>query len=167
LAAPTPEAWDRLKRLIGFSDPAFDDRDYRLAHRGPVDAAITEFCRNRSREELEELGRSNDVAITRVFDVADLARDAHFREREMFVEWDDPVAGRVKGAGIAPKFSDTPGRVWRGAPWLGQDNHRVLGEMLGLSDAEITALRSRDVVGERPPTGPPSTRPPFFVREGL
>ncbi len=167
VAAPTPEAWHRLKDVIGFHDPVYDDRDYRLSHREPVDRAIAEFCRGRTRDELEEIGRAHDVAITRVFDIADVARDPHFREREMFVEWDDPVAGRVKGAGVAPKFSETPGGVWRGAPWLGQDNRRVFGDLLGVSDSELEALRVAGVIGERPPKRPPNARPPFFVREGL
>ncbi|MFI5413678.1 MAG: CaiB/BaiF CoA transferase family protein, partial [Candidatus Lutacidiplasmatales archaeon] len=141
VAAPTPEAWARLKTVIAFTDAAFDDRDYRLAHREIVDRAIAEFCSSRTRDELEEVGRKHDVAINRVFDIADAAKDPHFREREMFVEWDDPVAGRVKGAGVAPKFSETPGRVWRGAPWLGQDNGSVLGGLLGLSGEELERLR--------------------------
>ena len=167
VAAPTPEAWGRLKAVIGFADPAYDDRDYRLSHREPVDRAIAEFCGSRTRDELEEIGRTHDVAITRVFDIADIARDPHFREREMFLEWEDPVAGRVKGAGVAPKFSSTPGGVWRGAPWLGEDNERVLGGLLGLSKAQMDGLRSSGVIGERPPSGPPSSKPPFFVTNGL
>jgi len=167
VAAPTPDAWGRLKEVIGFSDPAYDDRDYRLSHREPVDRAIAEFCRARTRAELEEAGRTHDVAITRVFDISDMARDAHYREREMFVEWDDPIAGRVKGAGVAPKFSETPGGVWRGAPWLGQDNHRVLGELLGLSERELNELRNAGVIGERPPKGSSRSKTPFFRQEGL
>lgn len=167
VAAPTPETWERLKVAIGFGDRSFDDRDFRLAHREVVDAAIAGFCGSRTREELEEIGRKNDTAITRVFDISDVARDPHFREREMFVEWEDPVAGRVKGAGVAPKFSETPGQVWRGAPWLGQDNAHVLGEFLGLSSSEIAALGTRGVIGERRPLGPPSSKPPFFVQEGI
>ena len=167
VAAPTPEAWHRLRDLIGFSDPAYDDRDYRLSHREPVDRAIAEYCRTRSREELEAAGRAHDVAINRVFDISDVARDPHFREREMFVEWEDPIAGRVKGAGVAPKFSETPGGVWRGAPWLGQDNHEVFADLLGLSDARLEELRSAGIIGERPPHGGPNSKPPFFATEGL
>lgn len=167
VAAPTPEAWDRLKVLIGFEDPAFDDRDYRLGHRETVDRSIAAYCASRSRAELETLGRTHDVAINPVLDIADIARDPHFREREMFVEWDDPVAGRLKGAGVAPKFSETPGRVWRGAPWLGQDNSYVLRDLLGLSSDEVEHLRALRVVGESPPTGPPNSHPPFFLKEGL
>lgn len=165
VAAPTPEAWAGLKGLIGFTDPAYDDRDFRLAHREPVDEAIEEYCRTRSRAELEQLGREHDVAITRVYDIVDIAHDPHYQQRGMFLEWDDPVAGRVKGAGVAPKFSETPGGVWRGAPWLGQDNDRVLGSLLGYPSERLAELRRDGVIGEDPPKGPPSNKAPFFVRE--
>lgn len=167
VAAPTEDAWQRLRRLIGFTDPAFDDRDFRLAHREPVDDAIAAYCATRSRADLERIGREQDVAITRVFDIADIARDPHYRNRGMLLEWDDPVAGRVKGAGVAPKFSETPGGVWRGAPWLGQDNERVLVGLLGYSPERCEELRRAGVIGEEPPRGPASSAPPYFLREGL
>jgi crotonobetainyl-CoA:carnitine CoA-transferase CaiB-like acyl-CoA transferase len=167
VAAPTPDSWVKLRTLIGFQDPAFDDRMYRLAHRGPVDAAIAIFCEHRSLDELESLGRTHDVAISRVYAIPDIARDEHYRAREMFVEWTDPVAGRVKGAGVAPKFDQTPGGIWRGAPWLGQDNERILSELLGYSAEQIATLKQEGVIGEEPP---PENLPrpiPYFVREGL
>jgi len=167
VAAPTPEAWSALRAVLGFSDPAFDDRDYRLAHREPVDRAIAEFCRTRSRDELERIGREHDLAITRVSDIADLARDPHYRARGMFLEWEDPIAGRVKGAGVAPRFSETPGGVWRGAPWLGQDNVAVLEGLLGYLPERVAGLRARGIVGEHPPAGPSSPPEPFYRREGL
>ncbi len=167
VAAPTPEAWQNLKALIGFSDPAFDDRDFRLSHRGPVDAAIADYCRTRTRDELERLGRERDVAIARVSDIADLARDPHYRARGMFAEWDDPIAGRVKGAGVAPRFSETPGGVWRGAPWLGQDNDRVFGELLGYGADRLAELRSAGVIGSYPPRGAPSSAPAYFQEHGI
>jgi crotonobetainyl-CoA:carnitine CoA-transferase CaiB-like acyl-CoA transferase len=153
VAAPTPDAWAGLRDLIGFTDPAYDDRDFRLAHRAPVDAAIAAFCATRTRDELEQLGRDHDVAITRTMSIDEIARDPHYLARGMFLEWDDPVAGRVKGAGVAPRFSATPGGVWRGAPWLGQDNERVLREVLGYSDAQVRELRRAGVLGEHPPAG--------------
>ena len=161
------ESWAQLRSVIGFHDPAFDDRDYRLAHREPVDRAIAAFCASRTRDELERIGREHDVAISRVFDIADIAHDAHYRKRGMFLEWDDPIAGRVKGAGVAPKFSTTPGGVWRGAPWLGQDNRAVLEGILGYSEIQVAELVRAGVVGEQPPAGPPSRETTFFEREGL
>lgn len=154
VAAPTPDAWGRLRAVIGFEDPRYDDRDYRLAHREPVDAAIAAFCASRSRDELERIAREHDVAITRVYDITDIASDPHYRAREMLIAWDDPVAGRVRGAGVAPKFSATPGGVWRGAPWLGQDNESVLRRLLGYPAEEVERLRRAGVLGEHPPTAP-------------
>ncbi len=152
VAAPTSESFRRLREAIGWDDAAYDDDAYRLAHRAPVDAAIARFCAERTRDELEAVGRAHDLAIERVRTIADLAQDPHYREREMFLEWEDPVAGRVRGAGVAPKFSRTPGGVWRGAPWLGQDNVQVLSGLLGYPPAVIDELRREGVVGEAPPT---------------
>jgi crotonobetainyl-CoA:carnitine CoA-transferase CaiB-like acyl-CoA transferase len=165
VAAPTPDSWGGVRDLIGFRDPAFDDRDYRLSHRAPVDAAIEAFCRARTRDELERLGREHDIAITRVMDIQDIAHDPHYRSRGMFLEWDDPVAGRVKGAGVAPRFSGTPGGVWRGAPWLGQDNERILSEILHYPAERIGGLGKAGVIGAHPPVGPPRSETPFFRQE--
>ncbi len=129
-----------------------------------MDAAIEEFCRRRTREELERLGREHDVAITRIMNIEDIARDPHYQARGMFLEWDDPVAGRVKGAGVAPRFSATPGGVWRGAPWLGQDNDQVLTDILHYSPEKIAELGHEGVIGAHPPAGPPRSEPAFFAR---
>lgn len=155
VAAPNSEAWERLKPLIGVSDPTYDDPTFRLAHRAPVDEAIARFCAAHTGEELEAIGRSHDLAISRVYDIAQMARDPHYRARQMFLEWDDPIAGRITGPGVAPKFSATPGGVWRGAPWLGQDNGEILGTLLGYSAERIDALRRSGVVGEERPPIPP------------
>ena len=152
VAAPTPEAFRRLRKAIGFEAAVYDDDAYRLAHREPVDQAIAAFCASRTKDELEAVGRAHDVSIEKVRDIAELAQDPHFLERGMFVDWDDPVAGRVRGAGVAPKFSETPGGVWRGAPWLGQDNAMVLAGILGYSVETLQELQREGVIGEAPPS---------------
>ena len=152
VAAPNADAYARLKRMIGFDDARFDDVSYRLAHRGPIDRAIADFCASRSRDELERAARENDVALVRVYDIADIAHDAHYQQREMIIDWEDPVAGKVRGPGIAPKFTGTPGRIWRGAPWLGQDNRTILSRVLGYSDAQIDALAASGALGEDRPS---------------
>lgn len=167
LAAATPASWNRLRDLLQLTDPRLNDPSFRNAHRELVDPAIERFCGGRTVEELERIGRENDTAISRVYRIDEIARDAHFRERGMFLQWDDPVAGPVKGAGIAPKFLTTPGGVWRGAPWLGQDNDAVLGGLLGYPPERIRTLRESGVVGEHPVLRSTSAQSPFFLREGL
>jgi len=151
VAAPTPSAWLRLRERLGIAPGPWDDMAWRTAHREQVDPPIIEFCAARTLAELEAIGRETDSAITRVQTIEQIAQDPHYVAREMFVEWEDPVAGHVKGAGIAPKFSTTPGRVWRGAPWLGQDNAAILETLLGYSAERTAALEASGVVGSDPP----------------
>ncbi len=168
VAAPTASSWDRLRALIGVTGPGSESPDWAREHRMEVDEAIRRYLAVRDGAELEAIGRGEDLAISRVYDMAQIARDPHYRARGMFTEWTDPVAGPVKGAGIAPKFDATPGRVWRGAPWLGQDNLEILRSVLEYSEEKVRALEENGTIGAYPPSGTALGRPvPFFVREGL
>ena len=40
------------------------------------------------------------------------------------------------------------GQIDRGAPCYGEDNHYVLGELLGMSSAEIERLAEEGVIAE-------------------
>ena len=167
VAAPTEDSWDRLADWMELRDPAWPDDERRRTHRTEINARIQAFCQARTVAALEREAQTLGIAVSGVFDIARIARDPHFRKREMLLEWQDPVAGRVKGAGVAPKFSETPGGVWRGSPWLGQDNVSVLRDVLGYSAERIADLEHRSVIGSFPP-GPAATGPePYFVREGL
>jgi crotonobetainyl-CoA:carnitine CoA-transferase CaiB-like acyl-CoA transferase len=154
LAAPTLESWGRLKSLLAMSKPEWDDMAWRTTHRAEVNRVLVEFTRSCTVAELEALGRKHDIAVSGVYDIAAIARDPHFQQRGMFLEWEDPVAGKVKGAGIVPKFLSTPGQVWRGAPWLGQDNIPILQTLLGYSPAVIERWERSGAVGSAPPRSP-------------
>jgi crotonobetainyl-CoA:carnitine CoA-transferase CaiB-like acyl-CoA transferase len=45
-----------------------------------------------------------------------------------------------------PKFSKTPGKIWRGSVPVGHDNQRVYGDLLGLGAAEIETLKHEKVI---------------------
>lgn len=152
LAAPTPLSWKKLRELVGLpAVPAWETMAGRSAARAEIDARLRAFTSVRSVEELEGLGERNDVAFAPILTMREIANNPQYAAREMLLGWEDPVAGPVRGAGVTPKLSRTPGRVWRGAPWLGQDNASVLGGLLGLSEARIGALLRQGVVGEYRP----------------
>lgn len=64
----------------------------------------------------------------------------------MVVEVKHPTLGTVKEFGIPIKLSATPGSVRSAAPRAGEHTETVLRE-LGLSAADITALRDKKIVG--------------------
>jgi formyl-CoA transferase len=77
--------------------------------------------------------------------VADIAADPHYAARDMLrtVRLDDGSDLLVPG--FVPRLSASPGGHRRNAPALGQDTDAVLREV-GLSEAQIAALRERGVV---------------------
>ena len=67
-----------------------------------------------------------------------------------------PVLDRQSGVpirvyGVVPKMSLTPGRIWRGAPSVGDDTTDILAAMLGLSETEIDALYAEQIVHRTEP----------------
>ena len=102
------------------------------------------FAQQTSDHWLEILEAAN-VPAGPINDLAQVYDDPQVQAREMMVETDHPVAGRVKNIGIPIKLSETPGRFQRPAPTLGQHTDEVLTE-LGCSDDEIDKLRTGGAV---------------------
>jgi crotonobetainyl-CoA:carnitine CoA-transferase CaiB-like acyl-CoA transferase len=71
--------------------------------------------------------------------------DPQIKARDAIVSVPDGELGPVRMQGVVPRFSETPGRVRAAGPAIGQHNEEVYGG-LGLSAAEIAALRDRKVI---------------------
>ena len=68
-------------------------------------------------------------------------RNEHYNARDMTVPVLDHQSGDpIRVYGVVPKMSLTPGRVWRGAPSIGQDTSDILSRLLNLNDADIARL---------------------------
>jgi crotonobetainyl-CoA:carnitine CoA-transferase CaiB-like acyl-CoA transferase len=86
-----------------------------------------------------------DVCVGKVYDVDEMVRDPQVTHRQMIVEAEHPTHGRVRQVGIAIKLSETPGSIRSAAPLANEHTDLVLKD-LGLSAAEIVALREKKVV---------------------
>lgn len=63
------------------------------------------------------------------------------------MEWEDQQLGKkVKGVGVVPKFSKTPGKIWRGSVAVGHDNDLVYRDLLGLDTQGLKDLSQRGVI---------------------
>ena len=75
-----------------------------------------------------------------------LAMDPHLKARDFFQEWDHPELGRRTYDGVLWKMSKTPGKIRRHAPLVGQHNHYVFGELLGMPKDEIEQLEAEKII---------------------
>jgi crotonobetainyl-CoA:carnitine CoA-transferase CaiB-like acyl-CoA transferase len=67
-----------------------------------------------------------------------------------------PVLDRQSGVpirvfGVVPKLSLTPGRIWRGAPSIGEDTNDILSRLLGFSEDAIDRCYADGVVHRTEP----------------
>ena len=127
-------------------DPRYRDHASRGAHQAQLDALIGAWTGERTLDELLALLEAHGVPCGRIYRAPDMLADPQFAAREAIVEVDHPVFGKVKMQNVFPKLSDTPGAVRWPGPTLGEHTDAVLGERLGLSEAEIAALRAEGVV---------------------
>jgi crotonobetainyl-CoA:carnitine CoA-transferase CaiB-like acyl-CoA transferase len=143
LAAPDEATWRALAALAGrgwADDPRFASPAARLAAAAALDEEIASWTRDCDVEDLEAELQAHDVPAHRVSQSADLFIDPQLAARGHFVELEHPEVGLVPYEGSRFVLSRTPARIERPAPTLGQHNAHVLGELLGLSDDEITEL---------------------------
>jgi formyl-CoA transferase len=128
------------------NDPALADNAGRVARVAELDAAIGVWTAQRPVQQVLDALDQAAVPAGRIYTVADIAADPHYRARGMLQEvvLDDGSAMTVPG--VVPKLSVTPGQHRRNAPQLGQDTQQILTEM-GLTQAQIQSLTARGIVG--------------------
>jgi formyl-CoA transferase len=127
------------------ADPALAQNDGRVANVERLDAAIGAWTAQHSLDDV--LARLNEARIPagKIYDVADIATDPHYRARDMILDSTLDDGTPVQLPGVLPKLNATPGTVRSRAPALGEHTDEVLAS-LGLDDAQRAALRERGVI---------------------
>ena len=144
LSASSTPLFVALCRAMGCpqlaKDPRFASNQDRLQNARPLKEEISRWTAKRTRQEVMECLVAHGVPAGPVEEIGDILRDAQLRHRDFFVAIQHPVAGEVEFAGPVVRLSDTPGKVTRAAPTLGQNTREILLDWLGLPDGDIDAV---------------------------
>jgi crotonobetainyl-CoA:carnitine CoA-transferase CaiB-like acyl-CoA transferase len=132
-----------LKHLL--EDPRFALNPARVKNYLELDAIVGGAIGKLTLAELREKLTRHEVGFSPIYDIADVFADPQFAARRAIVSVPDAELGSVRMQGVVPRFSETPGVVRHAGPAMGQHNEEVYGG-LGLSPAEIAALRARKVI---------------------
>ncbi|HEX2171594.1 MAG TPA: CoA transferase [Dehalococcoidia bacterium] len=150
VSASNNRMFGRLAQAMGqpelIEDPRFNSPQNRTKHTELVHQIVTDWTLRHDRDEVVRMLEENGVPAGPVYTVEDIVREPHFIEREMVLEVEDPSIGPVKIPGITPKLSETPGRIWHGAPRLGEANREIYCGLLGLSEADLDRLEAAGVI---------------------
>ena len=112
-----------------------------------LDATFQKFFLEHTADEALEICIANKIGAAVVRDARDVYEQEHWRKRGDWITYTDQTLNKeIEAFGFVPKFSETPGQVWRGAPALGQDTERILRQLLDYSEEEIAAFKGRGVI---------------------
>ncbi|HLM95756.1 MAG TPA: CoA transferase, partial [Acidimicrobiales bacterium] len=151
----TEEQWKALRRAVGSppwsTDPRFATMAGRVEHVDDLDAHLEAWTSERDRYEVMALLQDSGVPAGAVQDAADrLERDPQLAARGHYTMLGNAEVDPLPLEGVPFRMSATPphtgGRLRRGPPCLGEDNESVLGEVLGMSAADVGALEAEGVL---------------------
>jgi crotonobetainyl-CoA:carnitine CoA-transferase CaiB-like acyl-CoA transferase len=142
--------WTRLCETVGLpdlvKDPRFATNPDRMAHREALVVELESALKDRDTDDWVEALLAAGVPAGPIRNYEQVCEDPHTQAREMVVDMSHPVEGVIHGLGIPVKLSETPGRIRRAAPLLGQHTDEVL-ERCGYTREQIVGLRERGAVG--------------------
>lgn len=150
VAAGNDALWQKLCVAIGRPELGKDARfqsnplrNQNYSELKPLlESAFAEQTTDQWLEILEHAGVPNGPINT----VDRVIKDPQVLAREMIVEIEHPVAGKVIMPGIPIKLSDTPGSIRLPAPVLGQSTEEILQQLLQYSAERIAELRTKGVI---------------------
>ena len=155
IAVMDDEQWRRLRRALDDPEwscrPAFDTVEGRIADRRSLDDNLSRWCATRTAHQVVELLWPAGIpaaALVAPHQVVSLPQAA---SRHFFETVTHPVVGSLRLPAFAARFASR-NRPYHSAhaPLLGQDNHAILSDWLGLSDADIDTLERDKIIGTRP-----------------
>ncbi len=143
--------WERITEVLGHpewrEDPRYATNSNRMANLGSLTAAMSSVLHARSRTDWLAAFDAAGVPAGPVHTIGEALSHPQTLARGMVVDLVHPQAGATKAIGCPIHFSETPTRIDRPAPMLGQHSRQVLREYR-YSDAEIDGFVADGVIEE-------------------
>ena len=150
IAVADDREWQSLCGAMGREDLArdsrFSTRESRWRNQEELDAIIGAWTADRDPYEVMHHLQAVGVAAAPSLSNEALFKDPHLAERGAFAAVEHPVLGKDWVIGPPFRLGETPARVRRHAPLLGEHNHEVFEGRLGMSREEIRRLEEQQVI---------------------
>ncbi|MBN1690881.1 MAG: CoA transferase [Dehalococcoidia bacterium] len=137
--------WKNFCEAIGRPDLIARQWPKDDADRQEMFKIMRELFLTKTRDEWWEWAKQRQVFFGPVLYIEEAMDDPQLRSRQMIMEKEHPVLGKIKQLGNPLKLSDTPAQFKTYCPMPGEHTDEILGEM-GYSVAQIQKLRETKAV---------------------
>jgi formyl-CoA transferase len=138
----------RLMNMIGRADLANDlsleNNDGRVARVAELDEAIGVWAKAITTDEALQLLDSVAVPAGKIYTVADIANDPHYKARGNIENIQMRDGTTLAVPSVLPKLSRTPGSIKTLAPDIGENTDEIL-HSIGLNEAQVASLKERGI----------------------
>jgi len=144
----TDAKWAELAAILGVdvADARFATSTARRDNRKPLDDLMRRWMRGRSRREIWDKLREVGYVGAPVLALEEVLEEPHIKTRGAFSQHDHPTGGPITLLNPWIRMSGTPSSIRAMSPTIGQHTDEVLTGVLGLSPAEVAALRAQEVI---------------------
>jgi crotonobetainyl-CoA:carnitine CoA-transferase CaiB-like acyl-CoA transferase len=150
LGAPSQAGWLKLVAALGKpqlgTDPRFTDNAARCAHidelRAEIEGALASAGKKEWLAKLEAAG----LPCAPINTVDQVMTDPQVIANDMVVTSKRPDGTELKLSGLPFKLSGTPGKPGVAPPKPGEHNEEILGQWLGLGEADVAALAAKGAI---------------------
>lgn len=149
IGANSDSIFKRMMVAIGradfANDPQLANNAGRVSRTEELDRVIGDWTASHDLEHVLAVLEKAEVPSGRIYDIADIVNDVHYRTRDMIEQFALTDGRPIKVPGIVPKLSGNPGSTrWLG-PELGAHTTEVL-TAIGYDEAQIAALEQGGVI---------------------
>jgi crotonobetainyl-CoA:carnitine CoA-transferase CaiB-like acyl-CoA transferase len=124
----------------------FGDAFRRWKHHDELDVLIQEWTAKHTPNEVTEKLQSHKVPSFPSLSPSQLRADLHLEARGAFPTITHPEKGEMRAVVPPWRFSETPSRIDRWTPDLGEHNMDVFHGILGLPRSEVETLEAAQVI---------------------
>lgn len=150
IAVANNNLFQKFAKVMGREDLVVDERldqNYkRKMNEDIINGIVEEWTMQYTTKEVCDLLDAASVPVGPILGIDDLVVDPHLKEREMLVEIESPVVGKVVYPGNPIKFSETKVDQFESAPMLGQNTDEILTGICGYGEQEVADLKARGIV---------------------
>ena len=135
-----------ILKLPGMDDEMFATNIDRVKNHAPLKEIIEKWTRERNIDDIVDCLLAAGIPSSPVNTIDRVARDPHIAgAREMFVDLEHPVAGKMKVTGNQLKFTNKKIEIDTPAPLLGQHTEQIVVQELGVSEEEYESMKEEGV----------------------